>query len=162
MWRRPTTRANGTKPKQAHRAQTLDNHPRTRTHRTTRHPPNLEKIPRSLNSSGCRTLADGSASSFSGDSFQFNSTYRQSRRAQRALESDSANGVRARHGQGAWRVTAVEAAHDSYSDALDRCVSVCPTGVTSARARSPKESADPKGLSCRNQRPNSGAPSGTS
>ena len=33
---------------QAHRAQTLDNHPRTRTHRTTRHPPNLEKIPRSL------------------------------------------------------------------------------------------------------------------
>ena len=33
---------------QAHRAQTLNNHPRTRTHRTKRHSPNLEKIPRSL------------------------------------------------------------------------------------------------------------------
>ena len=42
--------------------------------------------------------------------------------AQRALGSRSVAGVRARHGQGAGRVSAVEAAHDSYSDALDRCV----------------------------------------
>ena len=42
--------------------------------------------------------------------------------APRAIESRWATGVRARHGQGAGRVSAVEAAHDSYSDALDRCV----------------------------------------
>ena len=46
----------------------------------------------------------------------------QLRKLSAAIESRWATGVRARHGQGAGRVSAVEAAHDSYSDALDRCV----------------------------------------
>ena len=46
----------------------------------------------------------------------------QRQQAQKAIESRWMAGVRARHGQGAGRVSAVEAAHDSYSDALDRCV----------------------------------------
>ena len=55
----------------------------------------------------------------------------QRRAAQKATESRSATGVRARHGQGAGRVTAVEAAHESDRDGLDRyvraaCVAVIP------------------------------------
>ena len=40
----------------------------------------------------------------------------------RAIESRWVSGVRAWHGQGAGRVTAVEADGESYCDALDRCV----------------------------------------
>ena len=66
----------------------------------------------------------------------------QSRAAQRALESRWVAGVRARHGQGAARAGAVEAAHESYRDALDRyvraaCVSLCRSESSHEDARVP-------------------------
>ncbi len=46
----------------------------------------------------------------------------QLRKLSRAIGRRSVAGVRARHGQGAGRAAAVEAAHESCRDALDRCV----------------------------------------
>ena len=51
-------------------------------------------------------------------------------------------GVRARHGQGAGRAGAVEAAHESYRDSLDRyvraaCVSLCRSESSHEDARVP-------------------------
>ena len=59
-----------------------------------------------------------------------------------ALESRSVAGGRAWHGQGAGRVAAVEAAHESYRDALDRyvraaCVSLCRSESSHEDARVP-------------------------
>ena len=50
----------------------------------------------------------------------------QLRKLSRAIESRWVSGVRAWHGQGAGRVTAVEADHDSCSDTLDTHVRAPP------------------------------------